>query len=223
MNIAVLGDGTLATAIKINIAGEHDLTEPYDAQLLWCCEDVSIEDGVDYRAVTGAIEETCAALDRQLVIISSQLPVGTTHRFETRYPNLRFFVVPENVRAVHAIEDFASQHRIIVGQRHADWRIDTLLRQFTPRLIHMSIESAEMVKHALNGFLALSVAYAQEIARLSSEHGADPVQVARGIMSDPRIGEHAYLRPAGEPGAHLMREVEVLAALGGGPIIKAML
>lgn len=223
MNIAVLGDGTLATAVSVNIAGSHDQTSPDDCHLLWCCEDTPIHDGIpDHVSVVNAIDEACSALTRQLVLVSSQLPIGTCARLETRFPHLRIFCVPENIRAAHAIEDFAWQPRIIIGQREPSWIVDTLLRQFTPRLLHMGTESAEMVKHALNGFLAMSCLYAQEIATLAALHGADPNHVARGLLTDPRIGERAYLKPVGDPGPHLMREIATLNALGGGKLIEAM-
>jgi UDPglucose 6-dehydrogenase len=72
-----------------------------------------------------------------------------------------------------------------------------------------------MVKHALNSFLALSVAYINEIAALSETVGADAQEVAAGLKSDPRIGARAYLGPGGPfAGGTLARDVVTLSKLG---------
>jgi UDPglucose 6-dehydrogenase len=72
-----------------------------------------------------------------------------------------------------------------------------------------------MVKHALNSFLALSVAYINEIAALSETVGADAQEVAAGLKSDPRIGARAYLGPGGPfAGGTLARDVVTLTKLG---------
>ena len=59
----------------------------------------------------------------------------------------------------------------------------------------MSLESAEMTKHAINSFLALSVTFANELARLCESVGADASEVEQGLRSENRIGPKAYLRP----------------------------
>jgi UDPglucose 6-dehydrogenase len=84
----------------------------------------------------------------------------------------------------------------------------------------MSVESAEMTKHALNAFLATSVVFANEIAALCERTGADAKEVELGLKSDPRIGERAYLAPgAAFSGGTLARDVTFLgdlqSSLGG--------
>jgi UDPglucose 6-dehydrogenase len=76
----------------------------------------------------------------------------------------------------------------------------------------MTVESAEMTKHALNAFLATSVAFANEIAAISEQVGADALDVARGLKSDVRIGARAYLAPgASFAGGTLARDVVFLS------------
>jgi UDPglucose 6-dehydrogenase len=79
----------------------------------------------------------------------------------------------------------------------------------------MSVESAEMTKHALNAYLATSVAFANEVAVLCEQAGADAKEVERGLKSDIRIGPRAYLSP-GEAfaGGTLARDVMFLERLG---------
>jgi UDPglucose 6-dehydrogenase len=72
-----------------------------------------------------------------------------------------------------------------------------------------------MVKHALNSFLALSITFINEIARLCEHVGADAQEVAAGLKSEPRIGPKAYLGPGGPfAGGTLARDVVTLTRLG---------
>jgi UDPglucose 6-dehydrogenase len=79
----------------------------------------------------------------------------------------------------------------------------------------MSIESAEMTKHALNAFLATSVTFINELARLCEEVGADAKEVERGLKSEGRIGPRAYLSPgAAFAGGTLARDLRFLVRRG---------
>ena len=78
----------------------------------------------------------------------------------------------------------------------------------------MRTESAEMVKHALNSFLALSITFINEVARLCEHTGADAKEVSAGLKSEPRIGPKAYLGPGGPfAGGTLARDVVTLTKL----------
>lgn len=209
------GDGTLANALR-EYYGEVPFT--------WIAWDTPIRaDGSpDTQAVLDAAFEV---LDHGLhddVIISSQLPVGTCASFEARWPIRNFYVVPENVRAKHAYADWTHQARVIVGARRDRFHFDRLWAPITGQVIYVSPETAEMTKHALNGFLALSIQYAHEVADVARLHGADPGDLAHCLMTDERVGLKAYLQPVGDPGPHLTREVHNLASLGGGPLINTL-
>jgi UDPglucose 6-dehydrogenase len=79
----------------------------------------------------------------------------------------------------------------------------------------MSVESAEMTKHAINSFLATSVTFANELAAICELVGADAKQVERGLKTDVRIGPKAYLAPGGPfAGGTLARDVSFLESIG---------
>src|SRR5258708_20422271 len=79
----------------------------------------------------------------------------------------------------------------------------------------MSVESAEMTKHALNAFLATSVTFINEIAVLCEAVGGDAGEVERGLKTEMRIGPHAYLSAgAAFAGGTLARDVTFLTELG---------
>jgi UDPglucose 6-dehydrogenase len=155
-----------------------------------------------------------------LVLVSSQVPVGFTRLLERDWmvidPTLSFACSPENLRLGHAIETFVRPERVVIGTGRSvqKERLKRLFTPFSQRIEWMLLESAEMTKHALNGFLALSVVYANELARLCEQVGADAKEVERGLRSEPRIGNRAYLAP-GAPlaGGTLARDVGFLRSL----------
>ena len=197
-----------------------------DARVVWIAYDTPVDenDQADVEFVVGRVERLFPdlAVD-SLVLVSSQLPVGTTYRLEqayvAAYPNqpVTFAYTPENLRLGKAISVFTRPDRVVVGVRsEADRkRVAELLSPFTERIEWMSVESAEMTKHALNAFLSTSVAFINEVAVLCEEVGADAKEVERGLKSEARIGPRAYLSPgAAFAGGTLARDVAFLAQLG---------
>lgn len=197
-----------------------------DAEILWCAYDTPVDDDDNAQVdwVVERVERVFPYLaDGTLVLVSSQLPVGTTRQLELRYREqypavqVTFGYSPENLRLGSAITVFTSPDRVVVGLRdEADReRVAALLRPFTERIEWMSVESAEMTKHALNAFLATSVTFANEIATLCERVGADAKEVERGLKSESRIGAKAYLAPgAAFAGGTLARDIRFLNNLG---------
>jgi UDPglucose 6-dehydrogenase len=228
MKIAVIGTGHLADATReaCETAGFVPV-EADRADLVWFCVDTPVDahDRPDMGHVRGwamgALDVTLAAVP---FLISSQVPVGFCAELEARYPDHHIAIQPENIRKAHALEDFRWQERMIVGARqHVDRTpIVEALRPFTNDIVFMSPESAEMVKHTLNTFLAMEIAFANEIADLCNDVKADVEDVSRGFRSDRRVGD-GPLRP-GDPyrGGTLGRDVHVLCSLGAGPLIRGV-
>jgi UDPglucose 6-dehydrogenase len=189
------------------------------ADVLWLCYDTPVneEDQSDIGFVLAQLRKSLAHLaGGTLVLISSQLPVGTCRRLEEEYPQLQFACSPENLRLGKAIDAFTKPDRVIVGLRGAVKQdlIKRLFEPFTSQIIFMRTESAEMVKHALNSFLALSITFINEIARLCERTGADAKEVEAGLKSEARIGPRAYLGPGGPfGGGTLARDVVTLTRL----------
>jgi UDPglucose 6-dehydrogenase len=189
------------------------------ADIVWVCYDtpVDADDRSDLEWVHARLARVLPGLrPGTVVLISSQLPVGTCAQLAKQHPALHFACSPENLRLGKAIEAFEKPARIIVGAPAAARPVlESLLAPLGAPLVWMRPESAEMVKHALNSFLALSVAYINEIAILAEAFGADAQEVAAGLKSEPRIGPRAYLGPGGPfAGGTLARDVVTLSRLG---------
>jgi UDPglucose 6-dehydrogenase len=199
-----------------------------DAGLLLVCYDTPVDDNdvADLAPVIDGIGRCVPHLrPGTLILISSQIPAGTCRALEGRFPDHRFAYSPENLRLGKALSIFTNADRIILGVRtEADAKeLEPLLTNFTQNLIVVRTESAEMIKHAINSFLASSIAFMNEISRICEEVGADAKEVERGLKSEPRIGPGAYLSPGGPfAGGTLARDVVALTKIGqekGEPLV----
>jgi UDPglucose 6-dehydrogenase len=196
------------------------------AEVVWITVDTPVDDDdrADVESVVAGSAKLFPYLHHDaLVIVSSQVPVGTTRRLQQLFDADRagrrasVAYIPENLRLGRAIDAFTRPDRVVAGVNSdlARTRIAELLRPFTTRIEWMSIESAEMTKHALNAFLATSVTFANEIAAICEQVGADASEVERGLKSDGRIGPGAYLSPGGAfSGGTLARDLTFLTELG---------
>jgi UDPglucose 6-dehydrogenase len=201
-------------------------TDPVEAlqgaDLLWVTFDTPVNerDEADVDSVRRALEAVADHMPRGcIVLISSQVPAGFTRELARAWQGrgLRYAYSPENLRLGKAIEVFRSAERVVLGVSDESARpvLAELFAPFTNRIEWMSVESAEMTKHALNAFLATSVTFANELARLCEAVGADAKEVERGLKSEARIGPKAYLSPgAAFAGGTLARDVRFLTAFG---------
>jgi UDPglucose 6-dehydrogenase len=231
---ALIGDGLRKGTLAFTTDAQAACAS---ADVLWVCYDtpVSENDEADVGFVMQAIRGCVGHLaPGTLVILSSQMPAGTCRQLEREHEalHLEFACLPENLRLGQALAVFQQPDRVVAGIRsqQARERIETMLRPFTQQLVFMLPESAEMTKHALNGFLALSVAYINEIARLCEVVGADAREVESGLKTESRIGPRAYLSPGTAfSGGTLARDVTMLSQMGASegvglhliPAIKA--
>lgn len=196
-----------------------------DAEVLWVTFDTQVDDDdvANINFVLNQIKSAAMLLsDGALVLVSSQLPVGSIAVLENfakeivPNKNISFASSPENLRLGKALNVFLHPDRIIVGIRSLEDRIvlEKLLLPITEKIEWMSIESAEMTKHAINAFLATSVTFANEIAAICELVGADAKEVERGLKSESRIGPKAYLSPGGPfAGGTLARDIEFLGKI----------
>jgi UDPglucose 6-dehydrogenase len=202
-----------------------------DADVLWMTIDTPVneQDEADVARVRGQLEAIVAHIaPGTLVMISSQLPVGFTPALERDWHGrgLRFAYSPENLRLGKAIECFQKPDRVIIGVRSEGDRqtAAALFAPYAQRIEWMSVESAEMTKHAINAFLAASVTFINELARLCEAVGADAKEVERGLKSESRIGPKAYVSPgAAFAGGTLARDLRFLAAIGKQTVVATPL
>jgi UDPglucose 6-dehydrogenase len=201
---------------------------PSNIELLWVAYDTPVNDDdvADVDFVIAQVEAVLPHLpNNTTVLVSSQMPVGSIRRMEAiadklcPEKGLSFACSPENLRLGKSLDVFLKPDRVVVGVRvdRDRVRIMQLLVPITDRVEWMSVESAEMTKHAINAFLATSVVFANEIAAVCEIVGADAKEVERGLKSEQRIGPKAYLSPGGAfAGGTLARDIEFLKVISQG-------
>ena len=193
-----------------------------DAELLWVTFDTPVDedDQADVELVLGKIKSVLPELnDGTVVLISSQIPVGSIKKLEYFVKDnyikkqICFAYSPENLRLGKSIDVFLNPDRIVVGTRNDETKekLKKLFSPITNKIEWMSVESAEMTKHAINAFLATSVTFANELAAICELYGADAKEVERGLKTESRIGPRAYLSPGGPfAGGTLARDIDFL-------------
>lgn len=186
----------------------------------------SAQDGsADLSAFQSALEKTGQYLKQgAIVIIKSTIPpMGTklakdilAEKCHSRGVAFGLAYCPEFLREGTAVKDFLSPDRNIIGtdDRKAARKISELYKAFQvgaiPTLFVSPVE-AELIKYASNSFLALKVAFINDLARLCGSIGGDINAVTNGIGMDRRIG-HSHLHPGpGYGGACLPKDIKGLA------------
>jgi UDPglucose 6-dehydrogenase len=206
-----------------------------DADIVWVCHDTPVDDDdrADVEAVFRQVEAIFPHLrNGAVVLVSAQLPVGSVARLEDSFAagangrQVDFACSPENLRLGRALDIFRNPGRIVVGVRNARTRekLAPLLSKFCQNLIWMSVESAEMVKHALNAYLALSITFTNELATIAERVGANAADIEKALRSDPRVGPSAYVK-AGPAfaGGTLARDVQFLSGIAGRETLQTPL
>jgi UDPglucose 6-dehydrogenase len=223
--IAEPGLTELLTGCSSRLRFSADPLALADVSIAWVAFDTPVDEDdnadVDSVLLSAALLLSPLPAD-SLVIVSSQLPVGSVAQLQRLCAerrgadDLRFACLPENLRLGAALDSFRSPERIVAGVREQRDReqLEVLLHPFCTDIQWMGVESAEMTKHALNGFLATSIAFINEVAAICESVGADAEEVARGLKSERRIGPRAYLAPGGAfAGGTLARDISFLRGL----------
>jgi UDPglucose 6-dehydrogenase len=185
---------------------------------------VDENDEVDLSPIFDTSRELAKHLENgSIIIVSSQVPVGTCDQIKLlikqNNPALDFDVAcsPENLRLGQAIECFKNPERIVIGADSSSTldRVEALFDVIAAPKLRMNLRTAEMTKHALNAFLATSISFANEIANLSDEVGANALKIAAALRSDARIGPKMPLLPGlAFAGGTLARDLKILKNLG---------
>ena len=160
--------------------------------------------------------------DYKVVVTKSTVPTGTgkmiTDIIGGRNGRFEFSIVsnPEFLREGSAINDFLHPDRIVIGC--SDPRAIEIMKEIysplsireTPFVI-TDVASAELIKYASNGFLAVKISFINEIATLCELMGADVQAVARGMGLDPRIGPRFLLPGPGFGGSCFPKDTAAAA------------
>ncbi|MCR4336317.1 MAG: UDP-glucose/GDP-mannose dehydrogenase family protein [Candidatus Omnitrophica bacterium] len=179
----------------------------------------------DLTYVENVVREIALHMDSyKLIVEKSTVPAETGKRIQRtiqlnlpRNSKVEFDVAsnPEFLREGSAISDFMNPDRIVIGveSQRAERILREIYKPLKTKIVVTNINSAEMIKHASNSFLAMKISFINAIAQICDRVGADVLEVSEGMGLDKRIGRNFLDAGIGYGGSCFPKDVDAFIRL----------
>lgn len=168
------------------------------------------------RGIAVALKEYRVIVEKSTVPVNTGEKVfRTLKRYAPKHVTYDVASNPEFLREGQGVEDGLNPDRIVIGvpSPQAEQLLREVYQKFAVPLIVTDVNSAEMIKHAANAFLAMKISFINSVANICELAGANVVEVARGIGSDKRIGPQFLKAGVGYGGSCFPKDVDAFVQI----------
>ena len=183
------------------------------AEVCFFAEDCTVtKQGVDMADIETKFRRVAGSGHFKIISVSSQLPIGTCRRWQKKYRNVRIVYYPEFLRLGDALKRFIEPDYIVLGgDEDATKHVFEFFSAVETPKFAVSLEEAEMSKHAANIFVAMTVSFLSELTKFSEHFNVNLEHIGKILRADKRVGPKAYTMPGmGFSGETLERDIRVL-------------
>ena len=189
---------------KLNLSASIDISSYIYKDIVIIATPTNFDESkstFDTSSVEQVIDIVNNVNPKALIVIKSTVPIGFTCMMQERYPNLNIIFSPEFLREGHALYDNLYPSRIILGAHPNNKKAKVFAHLLEinalnlNKTIYMSSTEAEATKLFSNAYLAMRVAYFNELDSYALSHNLNTENIIKGMSRDPRIGDY-YNNPS---------------------------
>ena len=202
------------------------------SQIIFLADDIPVINGKpDTQSFLNKSKDLLNFLNNNhTIVISTQIPIGTCSKIlefaKEKKLNLNLAYQPEFLRLGDALSIFLKPDYIVLGcsNQKTEQLLKEIYKKIKTNFHFMSVIDAEMLKHVINSYVAMSVSFSSEISKICDAYGVDAFKVGLALKDDKRVGGKAYVLPGlGFTGGNLERDINVLKNYAKNKKIKTIL